>query len=456
MDLGLVALLPRDVAHVTGRVSEDRQEELRTLIGETASIVAWQTPAVALVGFVVWWLIPGDWSPLRWPLAMVVLAFVVTFPLRIFPAVLQGLQDLTFLGGTQLGAWLIGTVFTIALVQAGFGLYSLAAGWVCTQILFTFTAWHRLRQRSDAQVVYLPRMSMSRARSLLGRGTWISVSQIAQVLLNGTELFVIGKLMGPAAVVPYACTAKLVTLLGNQPQLFMQMAVPALSELRAVSRERLFQVSTSMSQAMLIGSGAIACLVLTINRPFVTWWVGSDRFLGMGLTVLLLISMMLRHWNLAVGYTLFCFGRERRLAITGVADGVVTVVSMILLIPQLGAYGAVIGSLSGICGISLPNNLRALAREEGVSLSAAVEPLRSWFVRLALAAGLLTVAVSAWVAEGFWAIVIIGTLVGGSYFVLMFPVLCAPPLGSVLVPRLRGWVAFVPHRFRRLANQPTP
>jgi O-antigen/teichoic acid export membrane protein len=297
---------------------------------------------------------------------------------------------------------------------------------------------------------------MSSARSLLGRGSWISVSQIAQVLLNGTELFVIGKLMGPAAVVPYACTAKLVTLLGNQPQLFMQMAVPALSELRAVSRERLFQVSTSMSQAMLIGSGAIACLVLTINRPFVTWWVGSDRFLGMGLTVLLLISMMLRHWNLAVGYTLFCFGRERRLAITGVADGVVTVVSMILLIPQLGAYGAVIGSLIGICVISLPNNLRALAREEGVSLSAAVEPLRSWFVRLALAAGLLTVAIAAWVAEGFWAIVIIGTLVGGSYLVLMFPVLCAPPLGSILVPRLRGWVAFVPHRFRRLANQPTP
>src|SRR5512145_2880528 len=61
MDLGLVALLPRDVAHVTGRVNEDRQEELRTLIGETASIIAWQTPAVALVGFVVWWLIPGDW-----------------------------------------------------------------------------------------------------------------------------------------------------------------------------------------------------------------------------------------------------------------------------------------------------------------------------------------------------------------------------------------------------------
>ena len=43
---------------------------------------------------------------------------------------------------------------------------------------------------------------------------------------------VVGKLLGPEAIVPYACTGKLMTMLANQPQLFMQMALPALSELR--------------------------------------------------------------------------------------------------------------------------------------------------------------------------------------------------------------------------------
>ena len=64
------------------------------------------------------------------------------------------------------------------------------------------------------------------------------MSQVAQVLVNGTDLLVIGALLGPEAIVPYACTGKLVTLLANQPQLFMQMALPALSELRASGRAR--------------------------------------------------------------------------------------------------------------------------------------------------------------------------------------------------------------------------
>ena len=110
----------------------------------------------------------------------------------------------------------------------------------------------------------LPSFPLDAARAQLGRGVWVSVSQVAQVLLNGTDLLVIGALLGPTAVVPYACTGKLVTLLANQPQLFMQTALPALSELRASApRARMFQVSTSMSQLLLIASGAIACVVLT-------------------------------------------------------------------------------------------------------------------------------------------------------------------------------------------------
>ncbi len=116
----------------------------------------------------------------------------------------------------------------------------------------------------------------------------MSVSQIAQVLLNGTDLLIIGMLLGPAAIVPYACTGKLVTILASQPQLFMQAALPALSELRtSVPQARLFQVSTSMSQLLLLCSGAIACVVLAVNESFVSWWVGEALFAGVGLTAVL-------------------------------------------------------------------------------------------------------------------------------------------------------------------------
>ena len=451
MDLGVVALLPREVAYATGRAGDDRWHELPRLVGETAWLVLWQTPAVAIAGVLFWWLIPADWSALRWPLALVISTFVVAFPLRIFQAVLQGLQDLPFLGSIQLVAWIVGTAATVGCVAAGFGLYGLSAGWVTTQLISAGLTWRRLVRRfPDVLPHGLPSLSLLAVRAQIGRGVWISVSQVAQVLLNGTDLFVIGRLLGPAAVVPYACTGKLVTLLANQPQLFMQMAVPALSELRAgVARERLFQVSTAMSQVMLIVSGAITCVVLAVNQPFVTWWVGAGQFGGRGLTALLLIAMLLRHWNLTAGYTLFCFGRERRLAITGIADGLVTLGAMLVLVPPFGVSGAVLGSLIGACGVSLPNNLRALAREEGVSLFASITPLRPWFVRFAVVAAAVTMASSMWTPYGLWRFAWSAALVGCLYVVVMLPILLMPPLGSLLSARLEPWITSLSNILRR-------
>jgi len=168
------------------------------------------------------------------------------------------------------------------------------------------------------------RLSWVEVRQQLGRGSWISVGQVAQVLLSGTDLVVVGKLLGPEAIVPYACTGKLIAMLANQPQLFMQMALPALSELRgSAARDRLFQVSRGMTQLMLLASGAIVAVVLVVNAAFVGWWVGESRFGGTALTVLLLAGMLVRHVNVTMVYTLFCFGHERRLALTNIADGLV-------------------------------------------------------------------------------------------------------------------------------------
>ena len=133
--------------------------------------------------------------------------------------------------------------------------------------------------------------------------------------------------------------------------MFMQMALPALSELRtAASRAWLFDVSRSMAQVMLLLSGAIVTVVLAVNEPFVSWWVGESRYVGAGLTALLLLSMLARHMNATLVYTLFCFGYERRLALTSVVDGLVGLALMVSLVPVLGLYGAVLVDRLGQSG----------------------------------------------------------------------------------------------------------
>jgi O-antigen/teichoic acid export membrane protein len=223
----------------------------------------------------------------------------------------------------------------------------------------------------------------------------------------------------------------------------MATAVPAMSEMgTSGTRAGLFQVSTSLTQLLLILSGAVACVVLVLNGPFVAWWVGPDRFAGDVLTGLMVATMLLRHWNAAAAYTLFCLGHERRVSITTVVDGLVSVIVTAALLPWLGVSGAPFGSITGLVAVSLPGNLRALAREEGVSIAVAIRPLRRWFSRLVPTVAALLVALKWWPMPALWTGAVAGSLVAIGYTLLMMPVALSPPLGSML-PRLRPWISGV-------------
>jgi O-antigen/teichoic acid export membrane protein len=446
MDFGVVALLPRETAFATGRAGGAvTRDELPLLVGQTARLVLWQTPLVAVASLAFWLLIPAEWQLLRQPLLVVLLAFVLTFPLRVFQAVLQGLQDLEFLAKAQAFVWLLSTALTVALVFAGLGLYALAVGWAAAQVLSIPFMFLRLRRRfPDALPRSLPRLPRDEARRKLFNGFWVSINQIAVVLLAGTDVLIIGKLLGPAAVVPYACTGKLASVLSNQPQMLMQLAIPALSELRAgAEREHLARVCTALSQAMLLLSGAVVCVVLVVNRGFVGWWVGAGQFGGFGLTLLILLVMVLRHWNLTVGIMLFAFGRERRLAVTALFDGMITVCSMVVLTKWFGLAGAMLGSIIGVCAVSLPSNILALA-------SAGVMPVSSWLKslspllwRLALLATLSGLLAQRFVPDTFPALAAAAVLTATVYALVMLPVVWRDPLGIYVRPRISPlWIRF--------------
>src|SRR5262245_66322916 len=60
-DLGVVALLPREVAYATGRSQGDSKADgglLSELVGETSRLVYYQMPLVALIAVGFWWFLP--------------------------------------------------------------------------------------------------------------------------------------------------------------------------------------------------------------------------------------------------------------------------------------------------------------------------------------------------------------------------------------------------------------
>ncbi len=439
LDLGVIALLPRETAYVAGRAENlEQSTELSLLVGQTARLVLWQTPFIALGAVIAWLLMPAEWEPLRYPIGLILLVFVATYPLRIFGAVLQGLQDLIFLGKLGIISYLISTALTICLVLAGLGLSALAIGWASLQVISSGAAWYRLRARFPfAMPDSWPELLWTVARGRLRQGFWISINQVAQVLLSGTDILIIGKMFGPAAVVPYVCTGKLISVLMNQPNILITAAVPALSQMRYTeSRERISQVCTALGQAMMLLSGAIFFVVLMINQGFVSRWVGAHLYGGLGLTMLLLLSMLARHWNVTIGAVLFCFGYERRLALTALLDGVVTVCLVATFVYFYGLIGAPLGTVVSACVISLPINLRALAGETKLSLRELLRPLAPWFIRFSILVGVGLWLLRMWTPSSLLLIGVTACVAALVYLGLMFSLTLRSPLGIYVRPRL--------------------
>jgi O-antigen/teichoic acid export membrane protein len=439
LDLGVVALLPREAAFATGRAgSVEKATDLPLIIGQTARMVLWQMPLVALAALAAWLVMPGEWEALRQPMGLVLLAFVAVFPLRIFGAALQGLQDLAYIGKAGILSYLVSTAITVGLVFAGLGLYALALGWAAMQIIIACASWHRLRTHFHAVLPDgMPSLLWDAVRSRLKQGFWVSVNQIASVLLSGTDLLIIGKSFGPAAVVPFVVTGKLISVMANQPQMLMQTAGPALSQMRvSETRERLSQVCVALSQAMLMLSGAVVCVILAVNQGFIERWVGGDQYGGLHLTTLFLLNMLLRHWNLTVGYTLFCFCYERRLALTALLDGVVSVGGAIIFVRLFGIAGAPMGMIAGVCLVSLPLNLWTLAGESGMSVRGLILPLWPWFIRFAILVTAAATLARIWTPGSIWLVGVIAIAIALVYCGVMLPIALRSPLGIYVRPRL--------------------
>ena len=442
LDLGVVALAPRETAYATGRVIRDGADEVGATFARFRSVVRWQLVPAALVSALAWWLVAGRWPELWSPLAVILLAFLAAFPLRLYHATLQGMQDLPYLGKVQLAAYVAGTATTVALVLAGGGLMALALGWAATQgVSAAGCAW-RLRSRfTRVWTARTPPPALAEVRDLFRRSGWVSLSQVGQVFLAGSDLLVLGAILGPAATVPYACTGKLISVLAHHPQLLMQSAAPAIAEMRtSEARASISRVAAALMRAMLILSGAVACLVLAANEPFVTWWVGPHQFAGMTLTALLVAAMLARHFSTTLVYALFSFGHERRLSLTAVTDGVVSllVTAALAWMTDLGVRSAAIGSLAGVLLVSIPACSIALARELGIGVAALLASVRGWAFRFAGAAIVCFAAGRLLGDHGLAGLLAASGAVAVVYGGFMWPLALEAPLGPYVRSAARG------------------
>ncbi len=192
----------------------------------------------------------------------------------------------------------------------------------------------------------------------------------------------------------------------------------------------------ALTRAILVLSGGVVCLVLLVNQGFIAWWVGAEQYGGFWLTLTLVAGMLLRHWNMTTVYSLFALGHDKRISITTLVDGAVTVAASILLTRAYGLLGAALGTVVGVVAIGLPANLRLLAQETATSATRLMLDLAPWAWRFALAAAAALVTSRVWIPRTLPALVAATLLCGLGYLGLMWPLALQEPLGQYVRPRL--------------------
>ncbi len=434
VDFGLVGIIPRDVAHANGlEKSEPGSDKLALLVSQASKVVLFQTLIVTLVAFAVYFLRPSD-PGLRGPAGLVLAVFVVSYPLRLFPAILQGLQDLKFLGHLRIWLWALSAGIIVILLLLGARFYALACGWCLQQLAHDLIAFVRLRRlRPDLVSLDGWKKSGPMQWRWLLRGFWVSVSQTAYSMLTGADLLIIARFLGPASVVVYSCTAKLVNILQNQPQILASTALPGLSQMKtSESRERVLQTTTSLTQAMLLLVGAVFCIVLAVNRQFITLWLGSQFFGGMMLTGLLVVNYLFRQIDNTLGLALFALGYEKFSAIRCLLDAVVSVALASILVGRWGINGVVFGFLASAVFVALPIDAFLFVREFKISVFELLRPYIPYLWRVALIGSLAVVVMIRLDSPSVFTVAGTVVLVGLAYLLLALPHAWRTPLGAYL------------------------
>jgi O-antigen/teichoic acid export membrane protein len=456
-DLGVIAVLPRDVAHANGReLSGSDPDELPMLIASTAKIVLPQTILVALVALALFFFRPSAASGLRGPVALVLLTFVVTYPFRMFPAVLQGLQEIKFLGQLRICLWAVSAGITVLLLFLGARFYALAWGWCFLESGSNVGALVRL---------YVIRPDLLRARTWntvgafqwrwLTRGLWVSIGQITNTFTSGLDLLIIAPVLGPATVVVYSCTGKLVQVLQNQPQSLASYALPGLSQMKAAeSRERIRTAATCLTQAMVLVGGAIFCVVLPLNQQFVHLWTGSRYFGGLTLTILFLVNFVARLIDYTLAMALFAFGYEKPYAVRSMLDGVVSATLAIILVGPLGLQGVLLGFTCGALLVAIPIDLYLFAREFEVSVLECVRPYFPYLWRFTIVGCVALPIVALIEIPNLFVLVITASAIGLIYLLLAFPYVRRSELGGYIRAAVAGYRTAMRARFIKV-SEPT-
>jgi O-antigen/teichoic acid export membrane protein len=395
VELGMLGVLPWLIAQTDGSGS---RAAVRTLV--STGLVAALVFSVCFAGAAaaLWTLLPAvlrltaaDRATIGPPLLIIVAATTAAYPLRVYRALLVGLQDVVFTGALGVAEAALSAVVTIVMLVKGYGPYALACGSAASSVVGSVASLVRASALAPDVVWQWTRPAGADVSRLFSNGLGAWFGAVGWQIIAASNSVVITYLGHPEWVPIYSCTAKLSTLFTQLGWVLPDSGLIGLAQLHGEQpgSARLALRISALLRLHLLLAGAAVCGVLAFNPEFVTRWVGPSLFGGLALNGLLAATVVV--YSVVHGFMTVTAVLGRRLAVGAatLANAALQVAVAVLLGHRLGLHGIALAGLFSALAVSVPCGLYLLQSSTALTVRAlVVDSLVPWAVRAVPLAGL--------------------------------------------------------------------
>jgi O-antigen/teichoic acid export membrane protein len=405
-DFGVLAALPWLVA----KAAVDADSTVTGRLTSAAWLIGlWVSSGACVAGALasIYPFADPTWEVVRGPLMVVFFCTVLSTPLRIYQAVLVGVQDVFYVSSVGLVQSLLTVILTaLSLLNHG-GIIGLAWALGGPPILGGFACWTRVRWRYALWLAwYWPKPGELWALFCEGLGPWLASFGVR--LLSGGNSIILSLAQQPTEATILATTAKIANVALPVFGTIPDSASIGLTQLHAEGKQERTQATVRCLVLMYwLLVGALLVGLMAGNGGFVQWWVGPNLYAGTVCNISLAILTGL--FLVAGGYL--------KLVAAVAYRPLVGTLSLVYGLLAVGAawVGFAVGGLVGMIGgqivvtvvFALPCGLWLLTRVYAVGGCWLMQLFVAWFLR-SLPALTLAVLVGA-CADGI--AIVLGTCV---------------------------------------------
>ena len=453
VELGVIGVLPWMLAEADGR--QDRAA-MRRLVGQGFWICALVGVVYTGIAMMIWAVLPialrltaADRAMLAVPLAIVVVSNAVGYPLRVFRAVLTGLQDAQFSGALTILNGVLEVAITGVLVVKGYGIFALALGAAVPPIIVLTIGLGRAMVIAPDLLRGWGRPTLAEGRPLFASGAGVWLATLGWQLLAATTATIITYLGFPELVPVYSCTAKLSNVSTQLTWVLPDSGLVGLAHLSGdrEGRSRVRHMVLMILRLHLLLAGGAMCAFLAVNPAFVSRWVGANYFGGVSLNALLALGIVLSSLIHGLITTASVLGNRFKVGVVTLAYGVVQTMLALVMGHWWGVIGIAAASLLAGVVTAIPAGIVLLGPATSLTLGQlATDVLGAWSVRIAGLAAVSAIAGLFYQSIGLAPAVVIAALVGSLYVWSMRPLLVGLPFDA----RWTEWLV----RFKLMPSGP--